>query len=191
LPGARAEAFDLARLYLHPTVLTGRSATKRAIWDGIREADVLHYAGHAVDDTFHPERSRLLLARSSNDTEQGSLSVKDLFALPRQVPSLVVLAACGTRGSRVYRGQGSLGLSTPFLVKGVPSVVATLWDVDDKGGTALMAAIHKAARSGESAVNALRRVQLELLRSGNPSNPRWDWAAYVLMGGIATVRGEL
>ncbi len=188
LPGARAEAADLAQLYPHRTVLTGRAATRAAIWQTIPAADVLHYAGHAVDDTFHPERSRLLLA-TSDDPEQGSLSVKDLFALPRQLPSLVVLAACRTRGSRVYRGQGSLGLSTPFLVKGVPSVVATLWDVDDRAGAALTAAIHKAARSGENVVTALRRAQIELLLSGEPFNPRWDWAAYVLIGGWRQSRG--
>jgi CHAT domain-containing protein len=184
LPGARAEAVDLAQLYPHRTLLTGRSATRRAIWDAIPDADVLHYAGHAVDDAFHPERSRLLLARSSNDAEQGTLSVKDLFALHRRLPALVVLAACGTRGSRVYRGQGTVGLSTPFLVKGVPSVVATLWDVDDRAGTTLATAIHRAARSGDRGViNALRNAQLEQLRSGSPSNSRWDWAAYVLIAG--------
>jgi CHAT domain-containing protein len=190
LPGARAQAVDLAQVYPHPTLLTGQSATRKAISAAIPDADVLHYAGHAVDDTFHPERSRLLLAKSSNDVEQGSLSVKDLFTLPRRVPSLVVLAACGTRGSRVYRGQGSLGLSTPFLVKGVPSVVATLWDVDDRAGAPLTAAIHKAARSGESVVTALRRVQIELLRSGEQFNSHWDWAAYVLIGGWRQARGE-
>jgi CHAT domain-containing protein len=127
LPGARSEAVDLASLYSRPIVLTGHAATKRAVWDAIPGADVLHYAGHSLDDPLHPDRSRLLLVRTTGEAEEGSLSVKDLFALPRPVPSLVVLAACRTRGGRVYRGQGSLGLSTPFPVKGAPSVVATLW----------------------------------------------------------------
>ena len=44
---------------------------------------------------------------------------------------MAFLSGCESARGRASAGEGVLGLSSAFLVAGVPAVVATLWPVDD------------------------------------------------------------
>ena len=99
--------------------------------------------------------------------------------------SLVVLAACGTAVGPIKKGEGAIGLARPFLARGVPAVVATLWDVDDRASRLLFQTFYQALHGGESPVRALRAAQLDLLRRQDPGlhAPR-AWAAFTAIGGL-------
>ena len=114
LTAAESEAGEVARLYEHATLLTGREATKAASSRARGRSGVVHYAGHAVpDDTlFLP---RLLLAPDARTADSGVLDLRELDgnALPRT--RLVVLAACRTagRGRLTKRGSPEPGSALP------------------------------------------------------------------------------
>jgi CHAT domain-containing protein len=90
----------------------------------------------------------------------------------------VVLSGCSTAHGQLRRGEGVLSLARPFLARGVPSVVATLWDIPDTSARALFIAFHRARARGVSDLAALRSAQLAMLSSGDPSSrsPR-NWAS--------------
>ena len=121
LPAAESEAREVARLYEHATLLTGREATK---------ADSSRARGRAVSctspatpsQTTTPFLPRLLL----RPTAHGRFGVSRpasarQHALPRT--RLVVLAACRTAAGVVSRSEGALSLARPFLAAGVPNVM--------------------------------------------------------------------
>lgn len=67
---------------------------------------------------------------------------------------------------------------------GVPTVIATPWDVDDRASRRLLAIFHREfARSGDAA-RSLRTAQVAMLRSDDPTlrHPD-DWAGLVALGG--------
>lgn len=187
LPGlsaAESEAGEVARLYEHSTLLTGREATKGRFLDSARSSGIVHYAGHAVpDDTlFLP---RLLLAPEAASADSGVLDLRELdgTALPRT--RLVVLAACRTAAGVVSRSEGALSLARPFLAAGVPNVIASLWDVDDALSRRFFVAFHRALLADGEPLSALRRVQLAFLREADPTlaHPA-AWAAFRALGGL-------
>lgn len=182
LPAAEAEAVRIAEMYPDPHLLRGPSATRRAVLQRAPDARVLHFAGHAIQNGASPALSHLLLARESED-DDGRLRAPDIAAIDLDATSLVVLGACSTARGLVRFGEGPMTLARPFLAAGAASVVATLWDVEDRPTARLLTALHRALRLGLSPADALRAAQLELLNSSDPSDrlPR-HWGALAVFG---------
>jgi CHAT domain-containing protein len=184
LSRAEAEARDVAALYTNATVLIGGRATKRAFVDHAGRFRIVHFAGHAIANEQYAMLSRLLLARD-DPGESGSLFAHEILDLNLDTVDLVVLAACRTGAGAIKKGEGPLSLARPFLAVGVPTVVATLWDVRDDASRALFAAFYRNLRHGSAPVFALRNAQLRLLRDpdANLQSPA-AWAAFISVGGV-------
>jgi CHAT domain-containing protein len=184
LARAEAEAYDIAALYQNATVLIGPRATKRAFLDHAGRYRIVHFAGHALANEQYALLSRLLLARD-DPREAGSLFAHEILDLNLGTTDLVVLAACRTGGGAIKKGEGPLSLARPFLAAGVPSVVATLWDVRDDASRALFGAFYRNLRQGYEPVFALRDAQLRLLRDpdANLQSPA-AWGPFHSVGGV-------
>jgi CHAT domain-containing protein len=183
LPAARDEVRVLAGLYPGARTLIAADATRQAFFTHLAEADVVHYAGHAIVDDHEPDRSRLLLADDATATT-GVLFVHELqtSTLPRR--PLVVLAACSTNRGRIAAGEGVQSLARPFLEAGARSVIATLWDVDDRLSTALFRRFHQHVAAGVSSARALAEAQRELIAHPDGemrAGANWAWG--VAIGG--------
>jgi CHAT domain-containing protein len=184
LPGAEAEAAEIARLYEHATVLAGPKATRREFLSAARNGGVVHYAGHAVQDST-VSAGRLLLAPEDGGADSGVLSLHDLKGGSFSATRAVVLAACRTGSGDASRMEGALSLARPFLAVGVPSVVASLWDVDDTTSRKFFVAFHRALLAQGDPLTALNLAQRAFLSDRDPllSHPA-TWAAFVAIGGI-------
>jgi CHAT domain-containing protein len=185
LPGAEAEAVEIASLYASVTLLTGKGATKAEFLRGVSSSQVVHYAGHAAAGDDSPSTARLLLASDPESGDAGALYLRELDRRSFPRTRLVVLAACRTAAGAVSRVEGALSLGRPFLAAGVPDVVASLWDVDDVLSRRFMVAFHRALLAGRDPVQALRAAQISFLRNSDPSfNHPANWAAFICMGGL-------
>ncbi len=145
---------------------------------------VVHFAGHGVSNDDAPALSRLLLAGPGRSDR--SLFAHEIAAMRFAHTDLVVLAACRTSAGRIRRGEGVMSLARPFIAAGVPTVVASLWDVDDRATHALFVAFHRALRDGAPVAEALRAAQLAALSDHdavvrNPAN----WASFAVIGGLS------
>ncbi len=161
LPEASREAREIANLYSHPDLLTDSDATKARFIDSAGSYEVVHFAGHGISNDEYPSLSRLLLA--GVDESSRSLFAQDIARMRFDRTQLVVLAACRTSTGRIRRGEGVLSLARPFIAAGVPTVVATLWDVDDRtesppaGGVSSRAPTRRAG-GGRAALRATCRA---------------------------------
>ena len=182
LADARREVHESAEIYPSPVVLSGAQATVAAFKRSIGTADVVHFAGHAVGDDEFPFRAALLLAPADGDP--GTLRADDLSGLRAGRTRLVILSGCSTATGSAAFGEGVLSLARPFLAAGVPSVLGTLWDLDDRAAAALLPRFHRGIREGLRPAEALRRAQLSLLHGSDARlrSPR-AWAGFVLIGG--------
>ncbi len=183
LPGAAAEARSIGELYPQHELLQGVGATKAAFLAAAGRHTIVHIAGHAIVNPEFPLLSLLALAPTLGDS--GSLYAHELYGLRLPRTRLVLLSACGTGGGEPSGPEGVSSLARPFLAAGVPAVVASLWNVNDRATTRLLVAFHRRLRAGRDPLSALRSAQLELLRGPEASlrSPA-SWAAFEVFGGV-------
>ena len=180
LPGAEAEAGDVALLLrtrrgLDVTQLQGPQATETQIRALLGTARVLHLATHGVVRDQEPLQSFVALAPS--DKDDGLLTVREVLQL-RVNAELVALSACQT-GMGKLSGDGVLGFGRAFLYAGAPSVLVSLWSVDDEATRMTMRAFYGQWAGGRSKAAALRLAQLAT-RDAYPAPAKW--AAFALWG---------
>jgi CHAT domain-containing protein len=181
LPGAAAEVDAASQLYPRHEVLVGRMATKDRFVGKAPAFDVVHFGGHAFANAEFPLLSRLVFADGGSGEQ--SLFAHEIARLRFPRTRLVFLAACSTAAGAVSRGEGVVSVARPFLAGGVPTVIASQWDVDDAATAQLTLAFHRELAQHGDPVRALRIAQLALLRSGDAiqSLPS-SWGAFVAVG---------
>ena len=183
LPDAASEAVQVASLYPGSELLLDRGATPERLAAMAGAYQVLHLAAHTFVDGEHPLFSRLAMAPSSTGT--GVLYGYQVQRLALGRTRLVVLAGCESGSGPTAGREGVMSLARFFMAAGAPTVVASLWNVDDAVTARIMLAFHRAFRAGGDAAAALRDVQVHLLRDGDPTlrSPR-AWAAFVPIGAV-------
>ncbi|HYL99089.1 MAG TPA: CHAT domain-containing tetratricopeptide repeat protein, partial [Blastocatellia bacterium] len=172
LRGASREASGLRDYYPAYRPLVGRDALKRRGLTAMKQASVIDFATHCLVDQINPLRSRLLLARDpavSQDEQQraSSLSAADIYGMKLPRTRLVVLSACQTAIEQSFNGEGAIGMARPFIVAGVPIVVASRWAVDSEETANLMIKFHGFRRQGGKSVTtaqALAEAERESIR---------------------------
>ena len=154
------EAKAVKSLYPDGKVLLESQATKRMVKRESPKHDILHFAAHAELSKDAPLSSAILLAKDGK--EDGRLTVKEIFEMELNA-DLVVLSGCETGLGKLSRGDEIVGLTRAFIYAGTPSVVASLWKVEDQSTAALMGSFYKNLKT-KSKAEALRQAQLELIR---------------------------
>lgn len=180
LPHADEEATAVGALYPTRVVLTGSAATRRGMLEG-RHA-VIHFAGHTIVNLQFPLFSRMLLAPDSGDRDSGSMMASEITHDRFEAARVVVLATCEGAAGRLLEGEGVISIARAFFGAGVPSVVASLWPVDDDSH-GMLTAFHRELRRSPDAARALRAVQLARLRNDGPHTPIRAWGGFVALGG--------
>src|SRR6185369_8519124 len=123
----------------------------------------LHLAAHALVDGRNPLLSALVLAPGTpGDT--GALYASEIYQLRLPRTRLVVLAACDTGNAYLPGSEGATTLGRAFLAAGVPTVVASLWDVDDRATARLLSRFHEELQAGNDPASALRRAQIAMIQ---------------------------
>jgi CHAT domain-containing protein len=170
-PRVRDEVIALAPLFPEATVLLDEEATVAALRRSAPTADVLHLACHGQFRPDNPLFSSLRLA-------DGWLTAREAYGLDLR-GALVTLSACETGVSVVAPGDELLGLVRGFLSAGAPSLLVSLWVVDDDSTAALMTEFYRRLCAGDRPAAALRHAQRSLLQER--SHP-FFWSPFALFG---------
>lgn len=179
LPEANSEAKAVAQQY-KATPLLDKQATKASFLKNANKYDLIHVAAHGHYDVVNPLASSIELAATGTIT--GSLPVSEVFGLSLSNANLVVLSACKTDLGAQSMGDEITGLTRAFLYAGTPSIITTLWSIEDKASGTLMISFYQHLRTEKSSVAAaLRAAQLEVLNKDGWHDPYY-WAAFTLNG---------
>jgi CHAT domain-containing protein len=158
LPFAEKEAQAIAALYgVEP--LIGPAATEGVVRTQVAGVDIFHLAAHGFYNPTAPLSSLIALAPDpanpkstihNPQSADGWLTVGEVYGLNLKQTGLVVLSACQTQLGELSAGDELVGLTRAFFFAGTPTVVASLWNVDD-AATADGAFLHPpAGGSGQS-----------------------------------------
>jgi CHAT domain-containing protein len=185
LAQAAQEAKEVAALYPKSSLLLGAEATTERFLSALSHFDIVHFSGHAVAGSS-PSLSAFLVFAPSKGTS-GILYARELYGARRACARLAVLSACSGLAGDGVSGEGVESLARPFLAIGVPSVIASLWVVNDASAREFFAEFYRSLRSGASAAEALRHAQLLSLSSSEKAiaSPGL-WAGFQLIGAGTT-----
>jgi CHAT domain-containing protein/tetratricopeptide (TPR) repeat protein len=170
------EARDVASIWGTQAIL-GDAATASAFQENAKDYDIIHLIAHFDHDKHNPQYSRVILGHGKKD--DGALELDQVLGLDLQKASLVVLSGCQSQTGKWSRGDDIVGLSRAFIYAGSPSVIASLWSVDDEATRALMVSFYTHLRQGLSKAESLRAAQMDL-RQKYP-HPYY-WAGFALTG---------
>lgn len=174
LPGAEKEVKNIAKVF-NASPLIGKDATEEAVETLSRSADFLYFATHGIGDREHPVVKSFLALTKSEDTD-GKWTAEEIQQKGLRA-NLAVLSACQTGLGKEF-DAGVVGLARAFQLAGVPRVVMSLWNVDDKVTSELMQsfALHF---QKDVPSEALRKAMLDI-KQHHPHPSKW--ASFTLFG---------
>jgi len=181
-----AEVRSIAEVYPDDAnVLIGPAASEHAFKTLASQYGVLHLATHNEWNRLNPLLTALEL--EAGDGEDGRLEVHEILDLDLVSP-LVTLSGCETALGSGYRGTTPIGddfvgLTRAFLHAGSRTVMASLWEVDDRATVEMMTRFYNSMRASHSPALALAATQRSMLRD-NPSLEPFLWAPFVVIGSV-------
>ena len=184
LPGAETEIVEIQSIYRDAVVISGDDATRARILDAIGDQEVLQFSGHGIYNARNPDHSYLAVAPAQEPAaDTGMLFAHEIAGRNLGNLRLVVLSACDSLGPRNSRAGGLSGIARPFLDAGVPAVLGTLWDANDRASAALVPEFHRRFIQTSGASTSLREAQLKMLKDQNEDlrSPS-SWGVFSLVG---------
>ena len=195
LPSDEREAKAIAST-LNTQALLGANATEKEVRSQLSDARWIHFATHGLLDygatkgtmkipgaialtpsPRHQKSTDFTITNTETLQTDGLLTSDEIINLQLNA-ELVVLSACDT-GRGELTGDGVLGLARAWMGAGVPSVVVSLWAVDDNSTALLMTEFYQNLDQGMEKAQALRQAMLTTAEQY--PRPR-DWAAFALVG---------
>jgi CHAT domain-containing protein len=186
LPAVRAEMSSVVKTADNSGVVPGEIyldetfSAKRLKDVGQRRFELVHIASHFQLSPGTELNSFLLLG----DGQQLTLGDIRTENYRFDNVDLLTLSACNTGlgGRRDGRGLEVEGLGVIAQQQGAKAVLATLWAVDDKSTSTLMADLYlRRQAQGLSKIEALRQSQVALMQQPKYAHPFY-WAPFILMG---------
>lgn len=195
LPYSRAEANKIASFFQPSQVnlFLGTEANEQNAKTTTQSAQyrIIHFSVHAAANENIPGYSALFLSPptqsslTTGNDEDGMLTANEIFKL-HLTTELVVLSACETGLGKEVKGEGIMGLARAFIHAGAPSVMMSLWKVDDRATAELMENFYRYYLKGKeingqwqrlSQAQALQEAQREALKK---SGDAYYWGAFIL-----------
>ncbi|MBX7222236.1 MAG: tetratricopeptide repeat protein [Blastocatellia bacterium] len=121
--------------------------------------------------------------------DDGTLTALEAAGLNLWGTRLVVLSACDTGLGDVKNGDGVYGLRRALVLAGSEAQMISLWPVSDAGTRELMIDYYQRLEAGEGRSEALRQVQLKLLKDPKRRHP-YFWASFIQSGEWANLAGH-
>lgn len=191
LPSADEEVGQAKSFYVRALTVNRDQATKQALVSQMAKHEIVHVATHVMINAESPLSSAIVLASGPNEgnepsvaSTEGELQAHEIYRLKLSRTRLVVLSGCRSAVGRYGQGEALGALAQGFFTAGVPTVVASLWEVDDESTASLMQKFHQRHRvEQESFTEALRQAQRALIH-GTAIKYRhpYYWAAFIISG---------
>ena len=186
LPAAQKEIEALANNFWGDFLLQD-SANEHYFKEHAHNYGIIHLAMHGVLDSRTPMLSSLVFSENRDSTEDNFLQAFEIARLKLRA-DLVVLSACETGYGEFEQGEGVISLARSFMYAGVPSLVVSLWQVNDNSTVQLMTSFYHNLSEGMSKDLALRKAKLSYIKNTNGimAHPAF-WSPFIQLGDSSAV----
>jgi CHAT domain-containing protein len=190
LPGVAADLENLKSVFGDrvDSVLFANQASETQARLLLRRPGMVLFATHGANRPLQPLLSYLLCQRDAE--HDGRLTAAEIYRL--QVGAqLIIMSACysGLADQSPLPGDDLFGIQRAFLNAGASTIVAGLWQIDDKSGPPLMRGVFEQLARGQTAAAALASAQRQFLQErrvpGAPGEIHlhpFFWAVFAVAG---------
>lgn len=181
LPAIKSEFDLIAKTGVSTEQLLDRAFTSQALEAKVSSAgfNIVHLATHGQFSSQSKDTFILAADGPINVTQLDSL-LRSRNQSRSNAIELLVLSACQTAEGD---DRATLGLAGVAVKAGARSIIASLWQIDDRSTALLMGEFYRElVHSKVTKVEALRRAQVMLLKQYPNYSHIGFWAAYVLIG---------
>jgi CHAT domain-containing protein len=182
LPGAKDEVKGISR-FVSAVPFVDMLAQESTFKEKAPRFDILHLAMHTIINDSLPMLSKLVFSKPNQKSpDDGFLNAYEIYNMKLNA-RLAVLSACETGSGKLQRGEGVMSMARGFIFAGCPSIVMTLWQVEDKSGVKIMEDFYYYLSKGKQKDVALRMAKLNHLNNSDPltAHPHF-WLGYVNIG---------
>ncbi len=166
------------------------SATEAFFKQEAPKFGILHLAMHAVVDYENPNFAHLKFTNLSKDTLEDNLLHHFEIVNMKFDAQLATLSACETGLGKYQEGEGVFSLARSFMYAGVPSVVMSLWKIDDQSTSQLIPLFYKNLATGLDKDGALQKAKKDFLREVDLEfRHPYYWSGVVLLGEDQKLKG--
>ena len=164
-----------------------QNATKENFLQHAHSNNILHLAMHTVINDSLPMQSKLAFYNDKNISTSSYMFTHEIYNMDLNA-SMVTLSACNTGSGKFRKGEGIMSLARGFVYAGVPSIVMTLWEVQDANGSIIMGKYYNSLSNGITKDVALQQAKLSVLKDANmaKSHP-FFWSAYIISGDTSVI----
>jgi len=173
---ASKEEVNEIRAIFPSDALMRELASKENILNKINQYNILHFSTHASSgDQVAKEEAHIVL-------HQDTLYLNEIYQQPIQA-NLVTLSACETNLGKYEGGEGVMSLSRAFAYAGCPSLVSTLWQVNDQSTKNIIVQFYQNIKQGNAKDEALQQAKLAYFGKNDDAHPYY-WASFVAIGNM-------
>jgi CHAT domain-containing protein len=181
IPAVKEEVETLKNL-LNGAFYTGLAANEGDFKKEANQYSVIHLAMHGILNKERPLLSSLAFTENSDTINNNFLEAHEIADLDLNA-DLVVLSACETGYGKFAQGEGVLSLARSFMYAGTPSLVVSLWQVNDKSTAIIMADFYQNLSSGMPKDKALKEAKsLYIARADRIAAHPAFWSAFIQLG---------
>ncbi len=181
IPGAREEAVFINKI-MGGRLYMDSQATESTFKRNAVEGDIVHMAMHTLLNDNDPMYSRMVFSPETGTAEDGMLNTYEVYNLDINA-KMVFLSSCNTGSGYLQSGEGVMSLARGFFYSGSPSVIMSLWEVDDLSGNTIVKNFYRNIKKGRSKSHSLRKARMEYLEEADQmrSHP-YFWSTLVIIG---------
>jgi len=189
LPGT-VEEMAVVSKFFHARVYMGQNASEHNFKMNVSRYDIVHLALHGSADEAKESGSRLIFRNEKDTIEDGLLYANEIYNLKLKA-KLVVLSACETGIGKNYQGEGVFSLARAFAYAGCPSIVISLWKVNDQSTAEVMGYFYKYLSNSEEIGQSLHMAKLNYLENTDEiaAQPVF-WASFVAFGDMTPINSK-
>ena len=187
LSAAKAEVQHLSQ-HFKGQFVDGLNANEAFFKEQASQYSVIHLAMHGILNERLPLLSALAFSEDLDSLEDNFLQAYEIAQLNLS-NQLVVLSACETGFGQYQQGEGVLSLARSFMYAGVPSLVVSLWQINDQSTAILMELFYQNLAQGMNKDAALRQAKLTYLKSATDlaAHPAL-WSPLIQLGDNSSIQ---
>jgi CHAT domain-containing protein len=144
---------------------------------------IIHFITHGVLNKNDWIRSALVLNPGENPIEDSLLHPFEIQNRKFNA-ELITLSSCYSGSGKLAEGEGVMGLIRAFQLVGAKSLIASLWEVNDRSTSLFMEYFYQFLAEGTPKSSALKQAKLKMIQS-TYSHPFY-WAPFILFGDYNT-----
>jgi len=158
-----------------------QQATKKRFQQQSSHFSVLHLASHGYADNHEVQQAQLFFTNNDTDSLAAILHPHEIVKGSFQA-DLISLSACQTAIGHWQKGEGIMSLARDFMYAGVPSILTTLGQINDKSSSLLIQDFYTQLKElpKDEALQTAKQAYLKKA-SAFAAHP-YFWSSYILLG---------